>query len=132
MVTNKIIAPNINWIIQGGKPALKGKEYVIGRYQALRCGKRKNALVEYIIENYNNYIHTNIKHKDKTVGMKLIVKTLPPMQHSQDNNTKTIIDKDGAKIVKYQIELKKYTKRKSKRDDNIQHIFIITEKLAKG
>ena len=79
----------------------------------------------YIAEKVDHRVHTSIKNKDKTIGMKLLTKPSAPTKEDPQDTTRTVLDKECEEFIEYQIEIKKYVDRKNKLDDDIQQIYNI-------
>lgn len=113
--------------------SLKGKVFVIGQDQALRYDETLKALLGYIAEKYYHYVTSSVQHRDKAVGVKLVVKPIAPTKEDPSDSSKTVLGKDGEEWLIYQLTLKKYIDCKIKLDDDIQQIFnIVLGKFSPG
>ena len=86
--------------------ALEGKVFTIGSDQATRYDKTMKS--GYIAEKFYHRVTTSIKHKDKAIAKKLIVKPTALMRPDAVDLTKQVLNKDGEDFIEYQLKLKIY------------------------
>ena len=104
---------------------LEGKVVIVDPDQALRYDDTLKVLLGYISKKYDYHVTSCIQHKDKLVGVKLLVTPTAPTKPNPEDTNLTMLDKDGEDWIMYQLQLKKYIDLTTKLDDDIQHIFNI-------
>ena len=86
--------------------SLKGKVFVVGPNQASRYDDALKALIGYLSSKYDHRVKSYIQHKDKAVGVKLLIKPQAPMKVDPQDTMGQVLDKDGEDWVIYQLKLK--------------------------
>ena len=111
----------------GINAALKGKVFAVDPDQASRFNDTYKALLRYITKIFDHRVHTTIKHKEKSLGMKLLTRPSAPTKKDPGDSTgaTTVMDRECEEFIEYQIEIKKYVDRKNKLKDDIKEIFNI-------
>jgi len=102
---------------------LSGKVFTVGLDQAARYDDTLKALIGYLSTTHDHRVKSCIQHKEKSAGVKILVRPTAPKKTDPADASKEILDKDGEEWVVYQLELKKYIDHKSKLDDDLQQIF---------
>ena len=81
--------------------------------QTAKFDKTSKSLLSYISNKFDYRIRRDFWEKDKSVGLALLLKPVPSMKKDPTDPTKTVLDKDGVALIKYQCTLKKYIEQEN-------------------
>ena len=119
----KPVPTTIHKTFRGVNESLKEKVFVVGPNQASRYDDALKALIGYLSSKYDHRVKSYIQHRDKAVGVKLIIKPQASMKVDPQDTKGQVLDKDGEDWVIYQLKLKTYIDRTTKLDDDLQQIY---------